>query len=61
MRQRVEAAIDIGKSGKRRKLVLTTFPFIIIYALKREINEVHILRILHTHTSRKVSAKYPPR
>jgi len=51
-----EAEIDIGKSGERRKLVLTKFPFIIIYALKRKINEVHILRILHT--SRKVSAKY---
>lgn len=49
-------AKNIGKSGERRKLVLTKFPFIIIYALKRKINEVHILRILHT--SRKLSAKY---
>ncbi|MBN7765952.1 type II toxin-antitoxin system RelE/ParE family toxin [Pectobacterium brasiliense] len=51
-----EAGLDIGKSGKRRKLVLTRFPFIIIYALKRKVNEVHILRILHT--SRKLSASY---
>ncbi|WP_409309179.1 type II toxin-antitoxin system RelE/ParE family toxin [Pectobacterium sp. B1J-3] len=51
-----EAGIDIGKSGERRKLVLTRFPFIIIYAFKRKLNEVHILRILHT--SRKLSASY---
>nr|WP_264089040.1 tyrosine-type recombinase/integrase [Brenneria izbisi] len=30
----------------------------IIYALKRKINEMHILRMLHT--SRILSAKYPP-
>lgn len=51
-----EAGTDIGRSGERRKLVLTKFPFIIVYALKRKLSEVHILRILHT--SRKVAAKH---
>jgi len=50
-----EAGVSIGKSGERRKLVLTRLPFILVYALKRHSGDVHILRLLH------VSARYRSR
>lgn len=46
--------VKVGNQEKKRKLVLTHFPFIIVYVI--ESKEIKIIRILHT--ARKVAARY---
>lgn len=49
-----EAGVKVNQSKKQRKLIVTRFPFIMIYAIEME--EVRILRVLHT--ARKIASQY---
>ncbi len=49
-----QAGTKAGTTGKQRKLVVSRFPFIIVYAVEH--NMVRILRVLHI--SRKITGRY---